>query len=54
MIYRLGTFSLDTDRAELSGPRGFVSLEPKAYDLLLLLVERQGCLVTKEEAVETV
>lgn len=54
MIYRLGTFSLDTDRAELSGPRGPVGLEPKAYDLLRLLVERQGHLVTREEAIAAV
>ncbi|MDQ1902912.1 winged helix-turn-helix domain-containing protein [Paracoccus sp. WLY502] len=54
MIYRLGRFSLDTDRAELSGPRGPVGLEPKAYDLLRLLVERQGRLVTREEAIAAV
>lgn len=54
MIYRLGEFSLDTDCAELSGPRGPVALEPKAYDLLLLLLERRGRLVTKEQAVDAV
>ncbi|MFC0339410.1 winged helix-turn-helix domain-containing tetratricopeptide repeat protein [Paracoccus niistensis] len=54
MIYRLGEFCLDTGRAELSGPHGPVALEPKAYDLLLLLVERRDRLVTREEAIEAV
>lgn len=54
MIYRLGEFCLDTGRAELSGPGGPVALEPKAYDLLVLLVERRERLVTREEAIDTV
>ena len=54
MIYRLGEFCLDTGRAELSGPGGPVALEPKAYDLLVLLVERRERLVTREEAIHTV
>lgn len=54
MIYRLGELCLDTDRAELSGPRGPVALEPKAYDLLLLLLERRDLLVTREEAIDVV
>lgn len=54
MIYRLGEFCLDTDRAELTGPGGPVALEPKAYDLLVLLVERRDRLVTREEAIDAV
>lgn len=54
MIYRLGEFSLDTDRAELTGAAGSVGLEPKAYDLLLLLVEHRDRVVTKEQAIAAV
>jgi DNA-binding winged helix-turn-helix (wHTH) protein len=49
MICRLGEFTLDTDRAELTGA---VALEPKAYDLLLLLLRHGTRVVTKEQAVE--
>lgn len=54
MIYRLGEFSLDTDRAELTGADGAVALEPKAYDLLLLLIERRERVVSKEQVIEAV
>jgi TolB-like protein/Tfp pilus assembly protein PilF len=53
-IYRLSEFVLDTDRVELTGPWGAVSLEPKAYALLLLLLERRGSVVGKEEAIELI
>lgn len=54
MLYRLGGFRLDTGRRELSGPDGPVALEPKAYALLVLLLERRDRAVTHEEAIETV
>lgn len=54
MRYRLGPFRLDTDRVELTGPAGVVALEPKAYALLLLLLERRGSVISKEEAIEAV
>jgi TolB-like protein/Tfp pilus assembly protein PilF len=54
MIYRLGDMRLDTDRAELSGADGPVALEPKAYDLLLLLLAHEGRVVSREEVIETV
>jgi TolB-like protein len=54
MIYRLADFSLDTDRAELAGPAGPIALEPKAYDLLLLLLKHRDRVVSKDEVIETV
>jgi TolB-like protein len=54
MKYRLGPFRLDTDRVELTGSLGTVALEPKAYSLLLLLLERRGSVLSKEEAIEAV
>lgn len=53
-IYQFGPFRLDAnDRVLLRGDRT-VHLTDKVFNILLLLVERSGHLVTKEELVERV
>lgn len=47
-------FHLDTDRAELRNAAGIVSLEPKAYRLLCLLVTNTDRVVSKEEMIAVV
>ena len=46
---RFGAFTLDPGRASLSGPSGELPLRPKAYDVLLYLVEHRGRVVSKDE-----
>lgn len=48
--YRFGSFTLDEEAAEMRGPSGPVSLPPKHFALLALLLSRAPALVTKEEA----
>ncbi len=54
MILRFGGFTLDKDRAELTGPGGAVALEPKAFALLVLLAENHDRVVDKDEMIEVV
>ncbi|HEY6118741.1 MAG TPA: winged helix-turn-helix domain-containing protein [Pyrinomonadaceae bacterium] len=48
-LYRFGRFEMDASERSLRLDGRPVSLEPKAFDLLLLLVTRAGHLVEKEE-----
>lgn len=48
-ILRIGDFTLDVARAELSGPGGRVPLRPQSFQVLLLLIRHAGRLVTKQE-----
>src|SRR5262245_35263370 len=52
--YEFGAFRLDVREGRLLRDGATVSLTPKAFDLLLALVERHGRLVDKEELFETV
>jgi len=47
--FSFAEFVLDTDRAALFQSGTDVKLRPQAFDVLRILVERQGTLVTKEE-----
>lgn len=49
MIFRFGDFTLDTADAVLALNGTRVHLEPQVFDLLRLLVERHGRLVTRDE-----
>ncbi|MEZ5428611.1 MAG: winged helix-turn-helix domain-containing protein [Pyrinomonadaceae bacterium] len=52
-IYRFESFRLDPTRRLLFGENGqTVPLTPKAFDLLLILVENQGKLLKKDELIE--
>ena len=47
--YCFGSFALSLGRRELLSHGEFVQIGPRAFDLLLALVKRQGKLVTKDE-----
>jgi TolB-like protein/DNA-binding winged helix-turn-helix (wHTH) protein len=53
-MYRFGQFVLDPGRRVLSRADSPVSLTPKAFDVLLFLVENPNRLVTKEELLKAV
>ena len=53
-LYRFGPFALDSRRRTLSRDDSPVSLTPKAFDVLLFLVQHPNRLVTKEELVQAV
>jgi DNA-binding winged helix-turn-helix (wHTH) protein len=49
MNYRFGPFTLDTGRGELRKDGRFIKLHPQPVQLLVLLVQRSGAVVTREE-----
>jgi|SRR5579862_830520 len=53
-IYRFGEFVLDSRRHTLSRADSPVFLTPKAFDVLLFLVQNSNRLVTKEELLQAV
>jgi TolB-like protein/DNA-binding winged helix-turn-helix (wHTH) protein/Tfp pilus assembly protein PilF len=53
-IYRFGQFALDSRKRTLSRADSPVSLTPKAFDVLLFLVQNPNRLVTKEELLQAV
>ena len=53
-VYRFGDFVLDPGRRTLSRVESMVSLTPKAFDVLLFLVQNPNRLVTKEELLQAV
>ena len=53
-LYRFGPFVLDPGRRTLSRADSPISLTPKAFDVLLFLVQNPNRLVTKEELLQAV
>ena len=53
-FYRFDVFTLDLARRRLLRDNRPVPLKPKAFDLLVALVESRGRVVTKEELLERV
>ncbi|MBX7170083.1 MAG: alpha/beta fold hydrolase [Pyrinomonadaceae bacterium] len=53
-IYSFGKFRLDANERLLFDGTDTVSLTPKAFDTLLLLIENSGRIVTKEKIMQTV
>lgn len=51
---RFGAFALDPGRASLSGPSGDLPLRPKAYDVLLYLIDHRDRVVSKDELMQAV
>src|ERR1700675_892016 len=47
--YRFGPFELQPDNRRLLRDGAAISLRPRAFDLLVALVDRAGHLVTKDE-----
>jgi DNA-binding winged helix-turn-helix (wHTH) protein len=54
LCYRFGRFELQPDKRRLLASGAPVEVGSRAFDLLVTLVERDGCLVTKEELLERV
>src|SRR5216683_3002705 len=52
--YRFGPFELETDKRRLLKDGATISLRPRAFDLLVALVDRAGHLVTKDELLDRV
>src|SRR6266705_3181175 len=52
--YRFGPFELEPDKRRLLKDGATISLRPRAFDLLVALVERAGHLVTKDELLSRV
>src|SRR6266852_2827708 len=53
-LYRFGQFALDSRKRTVSRADSAVSLTPKAFDVLLFLVQNPNRLVTKEELLQAV
>src|SRR4029077_4202633 len=53
-LYRFGPFLLDPRRRTLTRAGSPVSLTPKAFDVLIFLVQNPSRLVTKEELLQAV
>ncbi len=53
-LYRFGQFALDSRKRTLSRADSLISLTPKAFDVLLFLVQKPNRLVTKEELLQAV
>jgi len=54
MIYRFGTFQLDTDRFELRDDGSVVPLEPQVFSLIALLVENRQRMVSRDELIRRI
>src|SRR4051794_22109312 len=52
--YRFGPFELQPDKRRLLKGGAAISLRPRAFDLLVALVDRAGHLVTKDELLDQV
>jgi DNA-binding winged helix-turn-helix (wHTH) protein len=48
-FYRFGDFTIDTDQRVLLREGKPIPLTPKVFDTLLILVEKSGQIVEKEE-----
>jgi len=53
-IYRFGSFTLNDAEQQLLRNGEPVRLAPKAFEVLLVLIQNRGCLVTKENLLEKV
>ena len=53
-VYRFGPFRLDARQGLLSSPAGEISLTPKAFDTLRVLVENAGVVLSKNDLLERV
>jgi DNA-binding winged helix-turn-helix (wHTH) protein len=53
-VYHFGSFCLNQAEQQLLRNSKPVRLAPKAFDVLLVLIQNKGCLVTKEKLLEEV
>jgi len=54
VIYRFGTFALDTELLELRSGQGPVMVEPQVFSLLAYLIENRSHVVSRQELIDTV
>lgn len=54
MEYAFGDFRLDLNRGELCGPDGPIPVEPRAFALLVHMLEHHGRLIDKDELIASV
>ena len=54
MIYRFGTFALDTELLELRSAQGPVTVEPQVFSVLAYLIENRSRVVSKDELINAV
>lgn len=54
MIYRFGSFSLDTERLELTSNAAPVDVQPQVFELLKFLIENRERVVSKDEIFDEV
>ena len=54
MIFRFGSFALDSERRELSRSGRRVALERQVFDILLYLLENRHRVVTREDVLRAV
>ena len=54
LLYSFDEFCLDTERRELRGPTGLVSLEPQVFDLLAFLLGNRDRVVSKDDIMAAV
>ena len=54
LLFLFDDFSLDTDRRELRGAAGLVSVEPQVFDLLTYLICNRDRVVSKDDILGTV
>src|SRR6185295_15702988 len=52
--YRFGSFELEPDKRRLLKDGATISLRPRAFDLLAVLVDHAGHLVTKDDLLDRV
>ena len=54
MIYRFGTYELDTGRLELRHDGELQAVEPQVFSLLVHLIENREHVVSKDDLIEAV
>ena len=54
MIYRFGTFSMDTERLELTADGEAIAVQPQVFAFLVFLIENRDRVVSKDEIIEGV
>ena len=52
--HRLGDFTVDSEAGEIVGPAGREQLDPKVMQVLLVLAQQAGHVVTRQELLEKV
>lgn len=54
MIYRFGSFALDTELLELRSTQGPVTVEPQVFTVLAYLIENRSHVISKQELIDAV